>query len=67
MTIQSFPGSSGIIDASPKRDISYFSNFYVLGLTLTAGIGGLLFGYDTGALSVLLLLFLSFLVMKWFQ
>ncbi|GFP93398.1 inositol transporter 1 [Phtheirospermum japonicum] len=27
--------------------ISYFSNSYVLGLTVVAGIGGLLFGYDT--------------------
>lgn len=48
MTIQSSPGSSGLIDASAKRDTSYFSNFYLIGLTLTAGIGGFLFGYDTG-------------------
>lgn len=50
MTIQSSPGpgSSGLIDASAKRDTSYFSNFYVIRLTLTAGIGGFLFGYDTG-------------------
>lgn len=34
--------------------MSYFGNSYILGLTVTAGIGGLLFGYDTG-LSLLLL------------
>jgi len=28
--------------------MSYFSNSYVIGLTVAAGIGGLLFGYDTG-------------------
>ncbi|KAF8391827.1 hypothetical protein HHK36_022165 [Tetracentron sinense] len=50
MTIESLPGSSGYLDAAPtRRKISYFSNFYVLGLTLAAGIGGLLFGYDTVA------------------
>lgn len=49
MTIDlSAPGSSGLLDASSKRDISFFSSKYVLGLTVTAGIGGLLFGYDTG-------------------
>lgn len=49
MTIDfSMPGSSGILDSPAKRDMSFFSNGYVLGLTVTAGIGGLLFGYDTG-------------------
>lgn len=48
MTIISLPGSSGYLDASNDRKVSYFSNPYVLGLTFVAGIGGLLFGYDTG-------------------
>ena len=62
MTIQSSPGSSGFFAGSsgflpgssrylemfPERRMSYFSNSYVIGLTVAAGIGGLLFGYDTG-------------------
>lgn len=52
MTIESLPGSSGYLDSYPERRISYFSNSYVLGLTVVAGIGGLLFGYDTGKLSI---------------
>lgn len=49
MTIDfSMPESSGILDSPAKKDMSFFSNLYVLGLTVTAGIGGLLFGYDTG-------------------
>lgn len=40
--------SSGLLKASSKREMSFWSNKYVLGLTITAGIGGLLFGYDTG-------------------
>ena len=53
MTLDSIPGSSGYLDAFPERRISYFGNKFVLALTVTAGIAGLLFGYDTGIFLVI--------------
>lgn len=48
MTLDSMPGSSGYLDLHPERKMFYFKNAYILRLTVVAGIGGLLFGYDTG-------------------
>ena len=47
--LSTLPGSSSyLLDSPGRRDMNFFRNRYVLGLTGVAGIGGFLFGYDTG-------------------
>ncbi|XP_061370026.1 inositol transporter 1-like isoform X2 [Gastrolobium bilobum] len=51
MSREARPGSARYLELYPDRKMSYFENPYVLSVTAAAGIGGLLFGYDTGVIS----------------
>lgn len=49
-------GSSGYLEMHPDRRIFVSKSPYIVGITFAAGIGGLLFGYDTGILFIYILL-----------
>lgn len=49
MTTESPPKSSGYLEVENGKK-SYSGNSYLLGLTLVVGLGGMLFGYDTGTI-----------------
>jgi hypothetical protein len=48
MTVGCLPGTSGSSLPYSNKKVTYFGNGYIIGLAMAAGIGGLLFGYDTG-------------------
>jgi len=48
MTMGFLPGTSASSESVVGKKVTFFGNSYVLGITMAAGIGGLLFGYDTG-------------------
>lgn len=52
MTFESSPRSSGCleVDNGKKSYSGNSGNSYLLGLTVVVGLGGMLFGYDTGTI-----------------
>lgn len=58
MTIISLAGgNSGYLDDG-KSVFTYFSNLYLLAFTIVTGLGGLLFGYDTGMFYLVIFIYL---------
>ena len=47
MGISMKAGSSNYLDMHLETEIPLFQNLYIVGITFVAGLGGILFGYDT--------------------